>query len=73
MLSFVLLILPTVILWPKALPVMASILLACGLLMELIQPAYGREGSPEDMMANIAGVLLGIMIASIIRKLAVQS
>ncbi len=67
-LSFALLILPTAVLWRGAVPVMAAGLLVCGLLLELIQPVFGRESSFEDMLANVAGILIGIVLVSVGRK-----
>ena len=69
-LTFALLILPTGILWPRALPAGAIALLACGALAELIQPVFGRESSFADMMANVVGVALGVLIGAVLRKLA---
>ena len=35
-----------------------------GVIIEFIQPMYGREFSYLDMVANASGVLLGLFIAS---------
>ncbi len=69
-LSFALIILPTAVLWRKGLPMMVSALLLCGGLLELIQPVFGRESSSEDMLANVAGVAIGILLVSASRRIA---
>ena len=42
---------------------------AFGGLIELIQPTFGRSADMQDWIADIAGVVLGIVLALLHRKL----
>ena len=42
---------------------------AFGGLIEVIQPSFGRSADMQDWIADIAGVVLGIMFALLYRKL----
>ena len=42
---------------------------AFGGLIELIQPSFGRSADMQDWIADIAGVVLGIMFALLYRRL----
>ena len=70
--TFALLIMPTAALWPRATPIMALTLLVGGSLIEFLQPLFGRERSVDDMLANVFGLALGILIVAVFRKLAAR-
>ena len=42
---------------------------AFGGLIELIQPSFGRSSDMHDWIADIAGVVLGILLALLYRRL----
>jgi VanZ family protein len=42
---------------------------AFGGLIELIQPTFGRSADMQDWIADIAGVVLGIVLALLYRRL----
>ena len=42
---------------------------AFGGLIELIQPTFGRSADMQDWIADIAGVMLGIVLALLYRRL----
>lgn len=41
--------------------------LVLGALLEVIQPIFAREADPADVAANLAGILLGVIGANLLR------
>ena len=54
--------------WPRKAWVWLGVLLAWGIGIEMLQPLVGREGSLEDVAANLAGLGLGAGVGWGIRK-----
>ena len=50
---------PVGLAWPRRAWAWLGLLLAWGAAIELLQPLAGREGSLEDLLANLAGLALG--------------
>ena len=48
-----------------------SVLLAAGGAVELVQWPLGRQATPVDFVASGAGVLLGMMVAIVLRRASV--
>ena len=46
--------------------------IAFGGIIELIQPSFGRSADMQDWIADIAGVVLGIILALLYRRLRKQ-
>ncbi len=68
-LAFAALVAPTVLMWPKRLVAISALALLYGGVIEMIQPAFGRQAELGDLLANCAGVALAWVLAFALRGL----
>ena len=66
--AYAVLMLPTAIRKPKHWLFIALLFAVCSGAIELIQPYVNRYGELEDMIANVAGLACGLIIAKILRS-----
>ena len=66
LIAYTVLVLPVALRKPKHWLLIVLLFIACSGLIELIQPFVNRYGEWLDMLANNAGVICGIIIASTI-------
>lgn len=63
------LMLPTALRKPKYWLLIALLFIVCSGVIEMIQPYVNRYGELEDLIANIAGLICGLILAEILRYL----
>ena len=66
--AYAVLMLPTAIRKPKHWLSIALLFVICSGAIELIQPYVNRYGELKDMVANVAGLACGLIIAKILRS-----
>ena len=64
LIAYTALVIPIALRKPKHWLLIAFCFIACSGLIELLQPYVNRYGEWLDMLANIAGIVCGIIIAS---------
>jgi VanZ family protein len=67
--AYATLMLPTALRKPKYWLLVASVFIACSGTIELIQPFVNRYCELKDLLANIAGLACGLIIAEILKRL----
>ncbi|NJK56577.1 MAG: VanZ family protein [Pleurocapsa sp. SU_5_0] len=67
--AYATLMLPTALRKPKYWLVIVLLFIACSGLIELIQPYVNRYCDLKDLLANIAGLACGLIIAEILKRL----
>jgi VanZ family protein len=66
--AYATLMLPTALRKPKYWLVIALFFIACSGAIELIQPYVNRYCDLKDLLANVAGLICGLIIAKILKK-----
>ena len=66
--AFMVLVLPTAALWPRAIAWVGLLAVIYGGAIELIQPFTGRSAELADLVADGIGVGLGIILGSSLRR-----
>ena len=66
--AYAVLMLPTAIRKPKHWLLITLLFVFCSGAIELIQPYVNRYGELKDMIANVAGLAFGLVIAKILRS-----
>jgi VanZ family protein len=67
--AYATLMLPTALRKPKYWLLVALVFIACSGAIELIQPFVNRYCDLKDLLANIAGLTCGLIIAEIFKRL----
>jgi len=66
--AFAVLIIPTALFYVRSLFWVLPVVLVFGGAIELIQPYVGREGEWADFIADVLGVIFGLILGLTIRK-----
>lgn len=69
LIAYATLMLPTALRKPKYWLAIALFFIACSGAIELLQPYVNRYCDFEDLLANIAGLVCGFIIAKILKRL----
>ena len=68
LIAYAALVFPVALRRPKPWRLIAILFIACSGLIELVQPFVNRYGEWLDMVANITGLSLGIVLAEVVRR-----
>ncbi|MBW4533032.1 MAG: VanZ family protein [Pleurocapsa minor HA4230-MV1] len=69
LIAYAILMLPTALRQPKYWLAIALFFIACSGAIELLQPYVNRYCEFKDLLANIAGLVCGFIIAKILKRL----
>jgi VanZ family protein len=67
--AFAALITPTALLRPQWCLAVGCLAILYGGMIEVIQPSFGRSANISDFLADIVGVVMGILIGRVARRL----
>ena len=71
LIGFIILTLPSAILYPRALKWLLPFAVLFGGGIELIQPIFGRQGAWPDFYADVVGTGVGVLAGLLMRRLAI--